>query len=189
LPVVLSTNAGPLNVQFELDRTIFPGQRIDYEVEIELKGVDANEAAAAVNAFLASAHVERQSAPSKAKRFFDIVKAQQPTREHLTDEPMELLEAVRRAQLVAADLLKWLGYAQGYQATNQINVANSHIDDVRNELANMTRVLARWPGTRDVLEQLEQASAELPENVVRAKELVRYALDTLFALERRKREA
>jgi len=75
LPVALSTNAGPFTAQFEMDRTIFPGRRIDYEVEVELKGVDADEATAAVNAFLAKAQVGHQSGPSKAKRFFEIVTA------------------------------------------------------------------------------------------------------------------
>jgi uncharacterized protein YjbK len=69
-------------VTFELDRTVFPGGRVDHEVEIELQaelggehGPDRVRAAAeAVRAVLLRAGIEPRSAPSKAQRFFESLR-------------------------------------------------------------------------------------------------------------------
>jgi uncharacterized protein YjbK len=75
LPVRLSIGTDTLEVEFEMDRTTFPGNRVDYEVEVELMGVDENLATAAVKAFFAKAEVAWRAAPSKAKRFFEAMGA------------------------------------------------------------------------------------------------------------------
>jgi uncharacterized protein YjbK len=63
-------------VVFEMDRTEFPNGRVDHEVEVELKGqlgdADADAAEKAVRALLDRAGIRPESAPSKAKRFFEI---------------------------------------------------------------------------------------------------------------------
>jgi uncharacterized protein YjbK len=73
LPVRLSIGTDTIEVEFEMDRTTFPGNRVDYEVEVELVGVDEDRATAAVKAFFAKAQVPWRDAPSKAKRFFDAI--------------------------------------------------------------------------------------------------------------------
>lgn len=73
LPVRLSIGTDTVEVEFEMDRTTFAGHRVDYEVEVELRGVDVEMATAAVKAFFAKAQVEWREAPSKAKRFFDTL--------------------------------------------------------------------------------------------------------------------
>jgi uncharacterized protein YjbK len=74
LPVRLAIGTETRELEFEMDRTTFPGNRVDYEVEVELKGVDVDVATAAVKAFFAKAQVAWRDAPSKAKRFFDALK-------------------------------------------------------------------------------------------------------------------
>jgi uncharacterized protein YjbK len=72
LPVTLAIGARDVTLPFELDRVTLPGDRVNYEVEVELKGDDQDLAARVVTEFLKEAGVEWQTAPSKAKRFFGI---------------------------------------------------------------------------------------------------------------------
>jgi response regulator RpfG family c-di-GMP phosphodiesterase len=98
--------------------------------------------------------------------------------------PLTVVDAWRRAQTVAADLLKWLGSAEGHQRLGEVRSANAHIEDVKGELLSMQQVLGKWPENKVIVASLEQASQQLPENIERARELLRSALDALYAIER-----
>jgi uncharacterized protein YjbK len=72
---IIRLGARDQRVIFEMDRTEFPG-RIDYEVEIDITSIaeeDRKAAIAVISALVEQAGIKRQSAPSKAKRFFDIL--------------------------------------------------------------------------------------------------------------------
>jgi uncharacterized protein YjbK len=73
LPVKLAVGARKVTLRFEMDRTSFPNGKVDYEVEVELKGDDRRLAAGAVKAFFQKAGVSWREGPSKAKRFFSAV--------------------------------------------------------------------------------------------------------------------
>jgi uncharacterized protein YjbK len=73
LPIRLTVSGQVVDVMFEMDRTSFAGGHIDYEVEVELKEVDAQAATDAVHAFFQNAQVAWRKGPSKAKRFFNLV--------------------------------------------------------------------------------------------------------------------
>lgn len=69
--VSLPTEEGPLEVVLELDRTRFPGDRIEREVEVEIADPgDVPRAERALRALLASAGIPWTPAASKAGRFF-----------------------------------------------------------------------------------------------------------------------
>jgi len=70
-PVVLAER-GPALV-LELDRTRFPGGRIELELEVEIRAGDAADVAAALRDLLRRARVEWRPARSKAERFFRIL--------------------------------------------------------------------------------------------------------------------
>jgi uncharacterized protein YjbK len=75
--VAIRLDAREQRVIFEMDRTEFPG-RIDYEVEIDITSIaeeDRKAAIAVISALVEQAGIRRQSTPSKAKRFFDILSA------------------------------------------------------------------------------------------------------------------
>ena len=59
-----------VEVVFELDTTSFPGDVLEYEAEVELPAESVEAAEAALIALFDGAGLPRQSAPSKAKRFF-----------------------------------------------------------------------------------------------------------------------
>ncbi len=62
-------SAGPPLV-FEFDRTTFPGEQVEHELELELpEGADADEIERALAALLARVAVPLEPAPSKAVRF------------------------------------------------------------------------------------------------------------------------
>jgi len=65
----------PVVLLLELDRTRFPGDRVECEVEAEVARGDEERAARALRDLLASAGVRWGSAPSKAERFFAALSA------------------------------------------------------------------------------------------------------------------
>jgi uncharacterized protein YjbK len=74
----LPISAGRLPVVLELDETSFPGNLIEYEVEVELgPETDAGQAEAALRALFATAGVEGTPARGKASRFFEALEALQ----------------------------------------------------------------------------------------------------------------
>jgi len=75
-PVEVDVAGKRIPLVFELDRTRFSTERTDYEVEVELgTTTDPAAAHAAVAGLLADAGIEWRSAPSKAKRFFDLLRS------------------------------------------------------------------------------------------------------------------
>ncbi|HEY4157418.1 MAG TPA: CYTH domain-containing protein [Polyangiaceae bacterium] len=62
---------------FEFDRTVFPDGRVDFEVEVELRGLRTDEQrdqlAEAVRNLVRQAGIELEPAPSKAQRLFEIL--------------------------------------------------------------------------------------------------------------------
>ena len=71
LDVALGVEGRTIPVTFELDRTTFPGDQVQYEVEVEIAGADAPAVDRALRDFFAQAGVAWREGPSKAKRFFD----------------------------------------------------------------------------------------------------------------------
>ena len=66
--------AGTVELLFELDRTSFPGERVDCEVEIEVRTrADAERARWVVEGLLEKAGVSWSAATSKAQRFFEAL--------------------------------------------------------------------------------------------------------------------
>jgi uncharacterized protein YjbK len=65
-------------VVFELDRTVFPNGRIDFEVEIELQAAEdeaeRKRLAQAIRSLVEKAGISVRTAPSKAKRLFDALR-------------------------------------------------------------------------------------------------------------------
>lgn len=57
---------------FELDETRF-GERVDFELEVELSEEEATRALPIVQALLAAAGIPWRTAPSKAQRFFELL--------------------------------------------------------------------------------------------------------------------
>jgi uncharacterized protein YjbK len=64
-----------VDVTFEMDRTEFPGGRIDHEVEVEveLAGEELERFEAELRATFARAGIPWKTAPSKARRFFEAL--------------------------------------------------------------------------------------------------------------------
>jgi len=71
LDVALGVEGRTIPVTFELDRTTFPGDQVQYEVEVEIAGADAAALERALRDFFAKAGVTWRESPSKARRFFD----------------------------------------------------------------------------------------------------------------------
>jgi cellulose biosynthesis protein BcsQ/uncharacterized protein YjbK len=71
-PVEVSLEGRERSLEFELDRTEFPGGRVDFEVEVEVQDVGA-AGADELRALFARAGIEWRSAPSKAARFFALI--------------------------------------------------------------------------------------------------------------------
>ena len=72
LPLVdLGGGLGP--VLFELDRTRFPDGRIDCEIEVEAHDAELEALRARLDALLARAGIAWSPAPSKARRFFELL--------------------------------------------------------------------------------------------------------------------
>ncbi len=64
----------------ELDRTTFPGDQVQHEVEFEIPaGVDVDRAKAAFEALFVRADVKGAAAPGKASRFFKALKGERLT--------------------------------------------------------------------------------------------------------------
>jgi uncharacterized protein YjbK len=79
-PVAVSVDLGggvTHELVFELDRTAFPDGRVDFEVEVELQGVESEtereRLAQAIRSLIENAGIGVRSAPSKAARFFAIL--------------------------------------------------------------------------------------------------------------------
>jgi uncharacterized protein YjbK len=73
-PVNLQAGGTTLPVEFELDSIAFPGQALQYEIEVEVPSTD--EAGLVYDALvdlLAAAGIEWNVAESKARRFFAII--------------------------------------------------------------------------------------------------------------------
>jgi inorganic triphosphatase YgiF len=70
-PVDLGGGLGP--VRFELDRTRFPDGRIDCEIEVEAADVELKALRTRLDALLARAGIAWSHAPSKARRFFELL--------------------------------------------------------------------------------------------------------------------
>jgi uncharacterized protein YjbK len=61
-----------LELVLELDKTLFPGDRVEYEIELEIPGdVDGAAAESALRSLMAIAGVEGHAARGKASRFFE----------------------------------------------------------------------------------------------------------------------
>jgi len=77
LPAVEVTVAGrPERLVFELDRTRFPGDRVDFEIEAEIgPEADAEGLREHLHGLLAQAGVEWMAAPSKLARFREQLEA------------------------------------------------------------------------------------------------------------------
>ncbi len=58
---------------FELDRTLFPGERLEHELEVEVEAADAPAIEAELRALFRRADIEWRPAASKAERFFRIL--------------------------------------------------------------------------------------------------------------------
>ena len=70
-PVRVSDREGTIELLFELDRTSFPGGRVDCEVEVEVRTLaEAERARPVVETLLEKAEVSWSAATSKAQRFF-----------------------------------------------------------------------------------------------------------------------
>lgn len=72
-PVRLDTEAGPVEVFFELDRSHFPHGVVHFEVEVEVPGPAAEACRAALFDLLARFDVAWRPSSSKARRFFDLL--------------------------------------------------------------------------------------------------------------------
>ena len=74
-PIDVTIAGADVPLVFELDRTTFGPERIDYEIEVEI-GADVDSAAAteSLTALLRDAGVAWQTAPSKAQRFFELLR-------------------------------------------------------------------------------------------------------------------
>ena len=79
-PVQLPTNEGPpLELVFELDRTTFPGERVEHEIEVEVDGEDAAQRARPALLKLLEAHgIHWFETSSKAERFFRALTPELP---------------------------------------------------------------------------------------------------------------
>ncbi len=65
--------AAPVRVTLELDRSEFPGGRVEHEVEVEVPAADAPAVEAALREWLGRAGVPWRSAESKAQRLFEAL--------------------------------------------------------------------------------------------------------------------
>jgi len=73
-PVRLHGGGGTQPVEFELDSITFPGQEMQYEIEVEVPSTEeADLIRDALVSLLAAAGIEWRTAESKARRFFAIV--------------------------------------------------------------------------------------------------------------------
>ncbi len=73
-PVILPVGNGDERLVFELDNSIFPDGRVDYEIEIEISGEsDATGIETALKELFRQAGIEWHAAPSKAVRFFTAI--------------------------------------------------------------------------------------------------------------------
>ena len=74
-PVPFTIGPQEVALVFELDRTRFGEERVDHEIEVEIAtDVDAGLAHETLSELLASAGITWRSAPSKAKRFFELAR-------------------------------------------------------------------------------------------------------------------
>jgi len=69
-PLELPGADGPVSLTLELDRSEFPGGRVDHEVEAEVVPAQAEAARAALASLFSRAGLPWQTAPSKAERLF-----------------------------------------------------------------------------------------------------------------------
>jgi uncharacterized protein YjbK len=72
-PLVFGTDEGTVHLVLELDRTTFPGERVDLEVEAEVEESQARRAELALRALFARAGLPWTPATSKAQRFFELL--------------------------------------------------------------------------------------------------------------------
>lgn len=73
----LPGGAETVSVVLEFDRTAFPGDRVDFEVELEIgPDADANACGEALDALLSRAGVAPRESPSKLSRLREIERAQ-----------------------------------------------------------------------------------------------------------------
>ncbi len=77
-PVQLVGRGGSVEVSFEMDRTELPGDRVDFEVEVEIPEAHATVCRAALEDLLARAGIPWETAPSKAQRFFEALAGRDP---------------------------------------------------------------------------------------------------------------
>lgn len=66
--------AEPVRVTLELDRSEFPGGRVDHEVEVEVAAADAPAVEAALREWLGRAGLPWRAAGSKAQRLFEALR-------------------------------------------------------------------------------------------------------------------
>jgi uncharacterized protein YjbK len=82
-PVDLAVGHASESLVFELDTSTFPGNRVEYEIEVEIEAQsDAAGIEAALIGLLHEAGIDWRTAPSKAVRFFAAL-------ENTTGEPMD----------------------------------------------------------------------------------------------------
>ncbi len=72
-PVPFSVGSRSLSLVFEFDRTEFPGDRIDYEVEVEIDADDADAASEVIRDVLQRAGVAWKPMTNKLVRFHEAV--------------------------------------------------------------------------------------------------------------------
>jgi cellulose biosynthesis protein BcsQ/uncharacterized protein YjbK len=68
--------AAPVRVTLELDRSEFPGGRVEHEVEVEVAAADAAAVEGAMREWLGRAGVPWRTAGSKAQRLFEALEGQ-----------------------------------------------------------------------------------------------------------------
>jgi len=74
-PLDVATAAGTVKIVLELDRTEFPGDRVDHEVEAEILEGDPVAVLARFRDLFREAGLAWRPAPSKPKRFFEALDA------------------------------------------------------------------------------------------------------------------
>lgn len=73
--VVGPLSAGESDLALELDRTLFPGDRVDCEVELEVPAHAVEQGRRLLRELLLEAGVEGRPCASKAARFFEALQA------------------------------------------------------------------------------------------------------------------
>jgi hypothetical protein len=77
LPILIEHDGATFAAALELDRTRFPGDQIQHEVELEVPaGLPSEVARAYLERLFERANVRGRSAPGKAKRFFQALAGQ-----------------------------------------------------------------------------------------------------------------